>query len=103
MSEERLFSRPVDISQLKQLAELLTAAGIQFEWRDVPELGGAEIKVPSMREWIEHGGISVICWNGTYGAEKGLLECWAKTLREREPVGWMTAEEVFEKIKGAGL
>lgn len=103
MSEKSFFARPVDISQLKRLAELLAAAEIPFEWRDVPELGGAEIKVPSMSEWIERGGISVLCWNGTYGAEKGLLECWAKKLGEREPVGWMTAEEVFEKIKGVRL
>ena len=101
MSEE--FSvKPVDLSELEKLAALLKEAGIQFDWHDLPKSGGAEIKVPSMTDWWNGFGISVVCFDGTWGADRGLLECWVRTkkLRQREPMGWLTGETVFKIIKG---
>ena len=45
-----------------------------------------------------------VCSHGTYGAEDGLLEYWSKKMSdaEEDPIGWLTAEEVVEKIE-AGI
>ena len=42
-----------------------------------------------------------VCSHGTYGADKGLLEYWGKD-HNQDPEGWLTAEEVVEKIE-AGI
>lgn len=93
----------VDLSESTRLIEMLNKAGIKYEYIPTPELGGVTIKVPSMRMWEAHRGISIIQHYASFGGQSGKLECWCKTklLREKEPVGWQTAEEVFAKVQKA--
>lgn len=39
---------------------------------------------------------SVVCGNGTYGGEKGLLEMM---VNGAEPTGWLTAEDIIGQIQ----
>lgn len=93
----------IDISELRKLDKLLTDAGIRHEWYDTPYLGGAEIKVPNLQVCRDGMGVSVIQFRGAWGAEAGKLECWVRTKKrkDKEPVGWLSAEEVLAAIKEA--
>ncbi len=95
----------IDISELRRLETMLTEAGIKYEWYDVDYLGGAEIKIPSLEAFRNKQGVSVIQFNGSWGGAAGKLECWCNTRkkREKEPIGWLSAEEVFKKVKEALL
>jgi hypothetical protein len=93
----------VDLSESTRLVEMLQSAGIKFDYIPTPEFGGVTIRVPSTAQWEAHRGISIIQHFGSYGGQSGRLECWCKTkmLREKEPVGWLSAYEVFEKVQKA--
>ena len=105
MDPKEFWMKAVDITELRRLETMLTAAGIQHEWLDEPEMGGATIKVPTQKAWRASRGISIIQNRGSYGGPGGKLECWCKTKKrnEREPEGWLSAEEVLARVKEAVL
>lgn len=83
------------LKEMIKLRQMLDGMGI--EWEDVSShLRYEEISI--YRTHFEHKGrhISVIIGDGTYGGDKGLLEMWDGN---GEPEGWLTAEEVIERIK----
>lgn len=82
--------------EMIKLRQMLDDMGI--EWEDVSEHYGILIDISIYRTHFEHKGrhISVITGHGTYGGDKGLLEMWDGN---GEPEGWLTAEEVIERIK----
>lgn len=59
-----------------------------------------EEKFIIVRTWFHIGNekVSVINGVGTYGNKEGLLEMWCKAI-DPEPIGWLTADGVIEKIK----
>ena len=100
---KRYVEHAVDVSELCRLADLLTDNGIPFDWIDQSAIGGAEIKVPSMKMWSARRGVSIIQHIMSYGGQSGKLECWCSTkrMRDKEPVGWLSAEEALAKVKEA--
>lgn len=93
------------MSELKKLEKYLKDNGIRYTLNSV--CGGApdQIVVPSLdpyeREW------DVVCHEYSYGGRQGLLEIMGSivTAEERESddvVGWLTAEDVIERIKKKG-
>lgn len=101
--------------EIHRLHDMLTEAGIDHEWRDrtPPEVKGlifddlvdnprpitkinwgwqVLIKQPNSMDWI-----SAIEGYGSYGFDEDLIEMW--DFKEDEPRGWLTAEEVFRRIK----
>ena len=82
--------------EMIKLRQMLDDMGI--EWEDVSEHYGNLIDITIYRTHFEHKGrhISVITGHGTYGGNKGLLEMWGGN---GEPEGYLTAEEVIERIK----
>lgn len=81
--------------EMIKLRQMLDDMGIK--WKDVSEHFRL-IDLSIYRTHFEHKGrhISVIIGHGTYGGNKGLLEMWDGN---GEPEGWLTAEEVIERIK----
>ena len=85
--------------EMNKLRKLLDDMGIG--WKDVSshyEVKEHTIDFSIYRTRFEHKGryISVIIGIGTYGGDKGLLEMWDGN---GEPEGYLTAEEVIERIK----
>ncbi len=91
---------PVDVSELRKLSGMLTDAGVPHEWHDLPEMGGAMLKIPGMEAWLDYEApaISVIQYAHSYGGDEGLVEVWRRP-KDSEPVGWLTAREAFKRIK----
>lgn len=114
--------------EIERLHEMLTAAGIDHEWRDRTPDGWSEMcwRFPDIfesdrvwgwqiRVYEENGGclISAIEGWGTYGyaskddfgGPSDLIEIMGLLTPEEEEnnsvVGWLTAEEVFRRIKEA--
>lgn len=98
------------ILEIKRLAEMLKEAGIPFQW-DVQDYRPYfddwryQIFYPNMQVSI-HGirySCSVVQGTGTYGYDDNLLEISGLLSPEEmefdDVKGWMTAEEVFERIK----
>lgn len=103
-----------EVTEMMKLAALLVENGIQFETRmnKMPaSMFGTELA--DYPQLIIKDGYSIwicdaVCFPGTYGFEKGLLEIMAHeyyvdiVLGEEhldEVVGWLTAEEAFEYFK----
>lgn len=89
-----------DVQELKRLQAMLQAEGVPCEW--FTDGAGAALKLPGFMEWYEGGGprASVIETPYSYGGKQGLLEVWIRNGRDRsEPVGWLTAEQVMEKLR----
>ena len=104
MDERRVYAQePVDTSELRRLHAMLNDAGIRHQLIEEKCMGGATIKIPGLREWRRDRGISVIQHYSSFGGRSGKLECWCKLPKcmEGEPHGWMSAEEVFERIREA--
>jgi hypothetical protein len=85
--------------EMIKLRQMLDDMGI--EWEDVSshyKFDESLIDLSIYRTHFEHKDrhISVIIGHGTYGGDKGLLEMWDGN---GEPEGWLTAEEVIERIK----
>lgn len=85
--------------EMIKLRQMLDDMGIK--WEDVSshyEVKEITIDLSIYRTHFEHKGrhISVIIGHGTYGGNEGLLEMWDGN---GEPEGYLTAEEVIERIK----
>lgn len=90
--------------EMIKLRQMLDDMGI--EWQDmtttlilddlVKNLTPIDLSI--FRTHFSYNGVrvSVICGHETYGGDKGLLEMWDGN---GEPEGWLTAEEVIERIK----
>lgn len=89
--------------EMAMLREILNAEHI--EWHDASE---ESEMCPICRTHFEHRGYkwSVIHGYGTYGGfssidkDKGLLEVMSDAINGGEPIGWLTAEEVMQYVKG---
>lgn len=92
--------KEVDLTQFESLCDKLREKGIEFE--AVSRLGGKSLAIPSYAEYsMEHDGnrtVSVICFDGSYGSDDGLLEIYAAGLNEGVE-GYLTAEQAFEYIE----
>lgn len=88
--------------EMKLLREMLDAEHI--EWHDASSEGMLTIH----RTHFDHRGYkwSVIHGFGTYGGpsylydDKGLLELMSDAVDNGEPIGFLTAQEVMEYVKG---
>ena len=82
--------------EIKRLVEMLEIANIPFELTD-DVMGNSDNQIwyPNYEENI----CDVICHEFSYGGKDGLLEIMGLSENECDDVeGWLTAEEVFEKI-----
>lgn len=83
---------------IDKLASLLDREGIEYVKR--PLFDGFQIILP----WC---GADVICHSDCYGGKNGLLEIQGSALfKQEEPykddvLGFLTVEDVFERIKAA--
>lgn len=90
--------------EMNKLRKLLDDMGI--EWQDmsttlimddlVKNLPPIDLSMFRTHFSYNDVRISVICGYGSYGGKKGLLEMWDGN---GEPEGYLTAEEVIERIK----
>lgn len=103
MSERRYWPPMVSTIELGHLLNMLRLVGVQNEWLCEPEMGGCSIKIPSLEQWRQSHGISVIQYYGSYGGRDGKLEIWIKENDEdeSEPVGWLSAGEAYTMIMEA--
>lgn len=82
-------------NELQKLATLLTNAKIPFEFNSVIGTND-QICYPS----CDHKICDAICHKYSYGYDAGLLEIMGLTKIDFDDVeGWLTAEEVFTRIK----
>ena len=86
------FGNEFSTAEMYKLVNLLTQAKIPFEVGEI--LGTLQVFYPQKKNPI----CDAICHAGSYGHEEGLLEIMG--LVEGDSVeGYLTAEEVFERIK----
>ena len=82
--------------EIERLVEMLTKADIPFEVAD-DAMGNSnnQIWYPNYDKHI----CDVICHEYTYGGKDGYLEIMGLSDNDYDDVeGWLTAEQVFEKI-----
>lgn len=90
----------IDCSELFRLAQMLSERTIPFEINNMIHVGGYQLCYPKMKGC----DCSVICHGGSYGHSAGLLEIMGLMTEEEraeacdDVMGWLTAEEVFERI-----
>ena len=94
-----------DLTELNKLEQYLKEHDIPYERIDkdegnkyAPELDRHQIRVQSAKpgwDW------DVICHYGSYGCEEGLLEGMGTIFGGGEPEGWLTADDVIERIENA--
>lgn len=93
------------VEEMKKLRELLDKRGIA--WQDNSEESDEITGYWICRTRFKFNELEVSCINGrgTYGGfygcnpddgNQGLLEVWIEGF---EPIGWQTADEVFEKLE----
>ena len=86
--------------EIKKLALMLIEAEIPFQiTKDAEDNEANQIWYPSKKNNV----CDVICHRYSYGHERGLLEMMGLTTKEEDEiyfgvVGYLTAEEVFERI-----
>lgn len=80
------------LQEMNVLCALLGANGIECSVDTY--LGGPHLIVKKDGRNI----VSVICHYGSYGFQKGLLEAWDWN-PEKDPEGYLTAEEAFRYIE----
>lgn len=103
---------PVDLRQITKLHEMLEAEGIPHTFKNA-----FDGLCPTVEEDAKLGKqicypvfdpnervLSAICNIGSYGRESGLIEIMGLLTEEEEAqqrgvAGWLTAEDVFERIK----
>lgn len=92
---------PIDTTEIRRLADMLDRNNIPFDTETL--FGGMHIAYPKFATDDEPCVCSVILHNGSYGREVGLLEIMGLLTKEErkhdEVVGFLTAEDVFERIK----
>lgn len=89
---------------MELLRKMLNENNIEYE--DNSEYG----LFPITRTQFDYRGYrwSVIHGYGTYGGyssfdkDKGLLELMSNAVNDGEPIGYLTAKEVFNYVKGGG-
>lgn len=82
------------MTQMETLRDLLQKEGIPFEERQ--HLNTLQIVYPSIKNRV----CDAICLPYSYGYEEGLLEIMGLTQwGDDEVEGYLTAKEVFERIK----
>ena len=92
-----------DLSEMDKLEAYLKENNIPHERIDeyegskyAPQIDRHQICVPSTElpwEW------DVICHFGSYGYKEGLLEGMGNIFGGGDPEGWLTADDVIERIK----
>ena len=91
--------KPVNLTEFNKLKDMLDKYGIKYETE--PRAGGRALAIPNYEAYsVKHDGnrtVSVICFNGTYGFEQGLLEVYAAGLNDGVE-GYLTAEQAYEYI-----
>jgi hypothetical protein len=84
---------------MSKLIDLLDAANIPYETR--VHFGGLALSYQPLG--TDNRVCSVICHNGSYGHEDGLLEIMGllteEELKHDSVRGWLTADDVFSRIK----
>lgn len=68
-------------------------------WEDRSEVGDGMLGIYRTHFYIDKNRWSVICGSGTYGHEAGALELMTSAINGGDPVGWLSAENVIEKVK----
>lgn len=81
------------IKMRKELDEL----GVS--WEDRSEVGEGMLGIYRTHFYIGENRWSVVSGSGTYGHEVGALELMTSAINGGEPVGWLSAENVIEKVK----
>ena len=101
----------IDPHEMLRLRDMLDVAGVRYVKND-ERLEGAggmrwQTKSPDFRigndmdgHNVAHG-FSVVLAPYSYGGVDGRLELWAEGMEE--PFGYLTAEEVVERLRSAGL
>lgn len=85
------------MSEMEKLEKMLKDAGIPYEVA-CTSFGEPQIIYPNSKDKV----CDAICQHGSYGYEDGLLEIMG--LVDEEEIGdvvegWLTADEVFKRIK----
>jgi len=89
--------------EMKLFREMLDAEHI--EWHDA---SSQSFELPMDRTHFEHRGYhwSVIHGFGSYGGpsflydDKGLLELMSNAVNKGDPIGWLTAKEAMQYVRG---
>ena len=89
--------------EMKLFREMLDAENI--EWHDASSQSN---ELPMDRTHFEHRGYqwSVIHGFGSYGGpsylydDKGLLELMSNAVNKGDPIGWLTAKEAMQYVRG---
>lgn len=89
--------------EMKLFREMLDAENI--EWHDA---SSQSYELPMDRTHFEHRGYfwSVIHGFGSYGGpsfiqdDEGLLELMSDAVNKGEPIGWLTAKEAMQYVRG---
>jgi len=97
----------VDYKEIFKLKVMLDKANIPYEFYDrsifLPEYEHVDYQIVVYKKNSDERLISVVQGFATYGNEKDLLEimgCLTKKEYEVDTVlGWLTAKEVFKRIK----
>ena len=94
------------MEEMEKLRKALDEAGI--EWTDHSALEPISNKALTRTRFFVDGKLwSVVHGRGTYGGidwndkDHGLLEAWqigGEGSKEEEPEGWLTAEQVLQKV-----
>lgn len=93
---EKLEAKVPDETEMPVLIELLEGDNIPFDVEPDIEFGSRpHVFYPGNTNFK----CSVICHWGSYGHEDGLLEIMGLTENEDGIEGWLTAKEVFRRIK----
>ena len=91
-----LIGTKITDTEMTKLINMMTKANIPFELTtDVYNNIDNQLWYPSYKERV----CDVICHEGSYGGDMGLLEIMGLICEEGDVKGWLTAEEVFERIK----
>lgn len=80
-------------TEMYKLINLLIKAKIPFEVTE--NMDTPQVWYPSKESHI----CDAICHSGSYGHEQGLLEIMGLTIDSDDVEGYLTAEEVFERIQ----
>lgn len=89
--------------EIFKLKDMLKKEDIEYEFYDKSEDFSIEnIHIEHYQIIIHKNGerlVSVIEGNGTFGSEQDRLEIMGLTEYEYDVEGWLSAEEVFKRIK----
>ena len=95
------------VEEMIKLRELLDKNGIPWEDKSTrhthpKEWGLEEFSFSIDRTHFEFRGYhwSAINGCGTYGEDEGLIELMSDAVNGGEPIGYLTADEVMDMVKG---